>query len=146
MTDRPAIAGPVEIKGFDPNLFKQITTISDFSRYAWMAKYLTQLTTYELGSNFETGWFLIFNKANLWEYKFIELPLDFALAEKIVQTADAVNKHIESDLLPDRLNDPDICPTCPFVTLCCPDYTPTGNVEISTDEFDLDPPLTPSSA
>ena len=130
---KPEIVGPIEIKGFDSNLFKQIHTIDDFKKYAWMNRYKGQLQIYELGSNFETGWFLIFNKSNLWEYRIIEYPLDYEFSEKLIKTADSVNLHIAQKTLPPKLNDPDDCPKCPFASMCMPEYTAGGNLQISED-------------
>lgn len=131
--DRPDIVGPVEIKGFDSNLFKQIHTIEDFKKYAWMLKYLGQLQIYEIGSNFETGWFLIFNKSNLWEYRIIEYPLDYAFVDRMIKTSDEVNRHVKTKTLPDKINDPDECANCPFASTCNPEYSTGGNLQISTD-------------
>ena len=98
-----------------------------------MRRYLGQLQIYELGSNFEQGWFLIFNKANLWDYRFIEYPLDYTYTELLVKSADAVNRHLKAKTLPAKLNDPDDCPKCPFASICMPDYTAGGNLQISED-------------
>lgn len=131
--EKPKIVGPVELKGFDSNLFKQVHTIEDFKKYAWMLKYLGQLQIYEIGSNFEIGWFLIFNKSNLWEYRIIEYPLDYAFVEKLVKASDEVNRHVKAKTLPDKINDPDECPKCPFASICNPEYSTGGNLQISDD-------------
>ncbi|KKN71385.1 hypothetical protein LCGC14_0421070 [marine sediment metagenome] len=132
--ERPEILGVVEVKGFNPNLFKQVNTIDDFHKYKWMERYLGQLTIYELGSNFPVGWFLIVNKANWWEYKFIEYPLDYEFADRLIEAADFVNLNIENKTLPDKLNDPDECPKCPFNSICMPCYETSGNLKTSEDE------------
>lgn len=135
--EKPNIVGPVELKGFDSSLFKQINTLADFDKYAWMKKYKGQLQIYEIGSNFETGWFLIFNKSNLWEYKLIEYPLDYNYAESLVKVSDQINHCVKAATFPDKINDPDECPKCPFASICNPDYSTGGNMTIS-DNVELE--------
>jgi hypothetical protein len=118
--DRPKILGPVEIKGLDGNLFRAIHTVQDLDQKRWLRRYFGQLTIYELQCNYETGWFLLINKSNLYEYKFLELPLDLEYAEDLVRKADTVNAHIAAGTLPDQFNDPGECNGCPFAALCCP--------------------------
>jgi hypothetical protein len=97
---------------------------------SWTKRYIGQLTIYELATNFERGWFLLVNKANLYEYRWIELPLDLGLAERLLQKASRVNAHVKAGTLPHKLNDPVECRWCPFGFLCCPDYQTGGNLAV----------------
>jgi hypothetical protein len=124
----PQLLGPVEIKTMDPNTFRTVRTLDDMWQKPWTKKYLGQLTIYELATNFEQGWFLIINKANLYEYRWIELPLDLTLAESLLQKARRVNDYVAAGTLPHKLNDPAECRWCPFGFLCCPDYQTGGNL------------------
>ena len=99
-------------------------------RQSWTQRYLGQLTLYELASNFERGWFLLVNKANLYEYRWIELPLDYCRAEALLQKASRVNAHLEQGSLPPKLNDPIECRWCPFAYLCGPDHKTGGNLTV----------------
>jgi len=130
---RPEILGPVEIKTVNPNIFSHIQTLEDFKKYEWMSHYPGQLVIYEIGSNFERGWFLLVNKSNLWDYKFIEQPLNYELADKLIQNADTINLHLKDKTLPEKINDPDTCPKCPFEAICLPEYTLSGNLKIIDD-------------
>jgi hypothetical protein len=132
--ERPHIAGPVEIKSVNPNIFQQIHDLDSFRKYPWMIRYLGQLTLYELGSNFNTGWFLLVNKTNWYDYKLIEFPLDMAFAETLIKKAEAVNKHVAEETLPEKINDPDECPRCCFAPHCCPEYGTGGNMTVVTNE------------
>lgn len=132
--ERSRILGPVDLKSCHPNIFAQLDGMETFKRYVWMESYIPQLTIYEIGSNFETGWFLFFNKTNLWDCKLIEVPLDYALAENLLKKAKTVNEHIASETLPDKINDANTCPRCPFFSFCCPDITTGGNLQIIDNE------------
>jgi len=132
--ERPVILGPVDFKSCHPNIFPHLDGTDTFRRYSWMESYIPQLTIYEIGSNFETGWFLFFNKTNLWEYKFIEVPLDYALADILLKKAKTVNEHVAAKTLPDKINDSNVCPTCPFFSFCCPDVTTGGNLKVIDNE------------
>jgi hypothetical protein len=134
---RDEILGPVEIKGLDPNIFRGINTIDDFQKKPWMRRYPAQLSIYELASNFDHGWFLLFNKSNLFEYRWLELQLDYAYAESLIQKADQVNACVAAGKLPDKINDPAECSRCPYAAHCCPDYTMGKDMTIlDTDELD----------
>lgn len=132
--DRPKMLGPVEVKGLDPNVFRTINAVEDLDQKKWLRRYIGQLTIYELQCNFERGWFLLINKSNLYDYKFIELPLDLAYAESLVQKADEVNAHIAAGTLPEALNDPDECRDCPFASLCCPSCGTGGTLSVIESE------------
>jgi hypothetical protein len=130
------IIGPVEIKGFTPAVFDRVNVPKDFERYSWAHRYRPQLTIYELGTNSETGWWLLVNKANHWQTKLIELPLDLEYTEGLLQKARRVNVAVDSGEPPAKINDPDVCPSCPFASLCCPEYT-TGRDFEAVDNAEL---------
>jgi hypothetical protein len=127
---RPRLLGPVEIKTMDPNTFRRVQTVADMTHQSWTQRYIGQLTLYELAANFDRGWFLLVNKANLYEYRWMELPLDYCLAESLLQKASRVNAHIQQGSLPAKLNDPAECGRCPFACLCCPDHKTGGNLTV----------------
>jgi hypothetical protein len=127
---RPQLLGPVEIKTMDPNTFRRIQTAEDMTRQSWTQRYIGQLTLYELAANFDRGWFLLVNKANLYEYRWMELPLDYRLAETLLQKASRVNTHVQQGSLPPKLNDPVECRRCPFACLCGPDHKTGGNLTV----------------
>ncbi len=126
----PQLLGPVEIKTMDPNTFRRVQTVEDMRRQSWTQRYIGQLTVYELATNFDRGWFLLVNKANLYEYRWIELPLDYCLAESLLQKADRVNAHVQQGSLPPKLNDPVECRWCPFAYLCGPEHKTGGNLTV----------------
>jgi hypothetical protein len=111
---RAQLLGPVEIKTMDPNTFRRVQTAEDMTRQSWTHRYIGQLTLYELAANFDRGWFLLVNKANLYEYRWMELSLDYCLAESLLQKASRVNTHVQQERLPAKLNDPVECRRCSF--------------------------------
>jgi hypothetical protein len=124
------ILGPVEVKSMAPHIFVKVHTIDDFQRRIWMRKYPAQLTCYMLASEYEMGFFLLFNKANLYDIKFLPMALDQDLEEDVLRKASAVNAHIAAGKLPEKLNDPDECGRCPFNLHCCPEVGTGGNLTI----------------
>ena len=118
---KPENLGPVEIKSVDPNIYRVINSISDFDRYWWMKRYPGQLTTYMFGSNFEQGIFLLVNKTNWFDYKWLPYNLDVGYMQKILNTAKIVNSCVVSKTYPDRTDDRTECEHCPFKTICLPD-------------------------
>jgi hypothetical protein len=114
----------------DPNLFRTVHSLQDLWGRSWIRRYVGQLTLYELASNCERGWFLLVNKANLYEYRWIELPLDYVLAESLILRADHVSLHVAAGTLPEKLNNPVECRWCPFAYLCGPECRTGGNLAV----------------
>ena len=48
-----------------------------------------------------------------------------------------MNQHVANKTLPDKVNDPGICPRCPFVHICMPDYA-TAGIEFIEDRVLLE--------
>jgi hypothetical protein len=126
----PRMLGPVEVKTMDPNTFRRVQCVEQMRGNSWMQRYIGQLTLYELATNFERGWFLLVNKANLYDYRWIELPLDYCLAEALLQRAGRINTQVAQGSLPAKLNDPVECRWCPFAYLCGPDHKTGGNLTV----------------
>jgi len=126
--------GVVDIKTSNPNVFQGLSDYESLSKYSWTRKYRGQLMLYALAHNLEKCILLFVNKTNLFQMKIIEFDLDYGYAENLLQKANAVNQAIKIKEPPKGLNDPDECPRCPFVSICCPDYDTGGNLQISTDE------------
>jgi len=126
--------GVLEIKTLNPNIIARIHTIDDFENFPWMMKYIAQLQTYTLGLGYERGFFLLVNKANLFDHRWIEVPLDYQYAENLLQKAHAVNEHVAAGTLPDKINRPDECSRCPFNSICMPEVVSDGTCKIVVDD------------
>jgi CRISPR/Cas system-associated exonuclease Cas4 (RecB family) len=114
---------PTEIKSAAPHPFASINSASDMlkHKYAYMRRYPAQLTLYLLMDNKEVGLFLFKNKSS-GELKEIWLPLDYDFGESLIKKAEAVNKHVAEETLPDCIEyNEDICGDCGYVHICMPD-------------------------
>lgn len=117
---KPQNLGPVEVKSVDPNIFRNLNGLEDFNRYWWMKRYPGQLSTYEFGSNFEQGIFLLVNKTNWWDYKFFSHFLDMAYMQTLLDIAKKVNECVASKQYPERADDKAECEHCNFKHICLP--------------------------
>jgi len=126
--------GVVDIKTCHPNIFNQLTDYASLSKYPWTQKYRGQLMLYSFAYNLEHCILLFVNKANLYQIKAIPFDLDYGYLETLLQKAETVNKAVDAQEPPAKLNDPDTCPRCPFLSLCCPDFTSKGNLKIEDNE------------
>ncbi|HEC87919.1 MAG TPA: hypothetical protein ENI52_01225 [Thermoplasmata archaeon] len=125
---------PVEIKGLSPHSWNQIDDIDSFflSDKYYMKMYPTQLILYCFHLNKDQGIFALLNKLTgqikiCWLY--VEQYLD--VAEQALQKATKVNEYVKNfentndkkkqeELLPERINNFDICKECGFRHLCQP--------------------------
>ncbi len=125
--------GDVDVKTMSGNIFPQVQSYADLSRYAWTRKYRGQLQLYALAHSMERCFILTVNKQNLFQMHLLEFPLDMDYCEGLLQKAKVVNEAIVMGIAPDGVNDPDICPKCPWYAYCAPDMTSGGNLELSDD-------------
>lgn len=129
--------GVVDIKTMSQNVFGQINTYADLSRYAWTKRYRGQVMLYALAHNLEWCYLLLVNKQNLFDQKLIPFPVDMEYCDGLLAKAKTVNAAIKDDTPPAGINDPDICPKCPFYSFCAPDLTTGADILIS-DNADLE--------
>jgi CRISPR/Cas system-associated exonuclease Cas4 (RecB family) len=131
--DKWQTLGVVDIKTANPTIYQSLSDFQSLAKYSWTKRYRGQLMLYALAHNLEKCFLLFVNKSNLYQMKLIEFDLDYAYAESLIQKADYVNKAIETNEPPDKLNSPDECPKCPFASICNPEYSTGGNLQISDD-------------
>lgn len=115
-------AYPLEIKTASPFTFNTLNTIDDMKhhKYPYIRRYPAQLTLYLLMDNKEKGLFLFKNKANS-QFKEILVNLDYELGESLLKKAEAINKHVKDNTLPDRVEYSDyLCGECPYQHICLP--------------------------
>jgi CRISPR/Cas system-associated exonuclease Cas4 (RecB family) len=126
--------GVVDIKTSSPNVFAGLDGYESLSKYSWTRKYRGQLMLYALAHNLSRCILLFVNKSNLFQMKIIEFDLDFDYAENLLQKAKVINEAVDSKTPPSKINDPEDCPSCPFNSICMPDYTSKGNLKIEDNE------------
>jgi len=122
---------PLEIKGISPYEFDKINAIEDFlySRRYYMRAYPAQLQLYLYLSEYEHGLFLLINKLT-YQPKAIWCQLDYDFVENLLKKVERVNKHIEQNTLPERIDDYDICSQCSFAHICLPSLKHKEGIEI----------------
>lgn len=133
---------PVEIKWLQPFEWAKLNSVDDFknSKSLHVRNYPTQLQIYMYQFNKEYGFFFIGNKLT-GELKAIYMPFDWELADatlkkatKIYEAYDKITKEngIESECLPDGVEDEDVCSKCKLKHRCGKPFTlPT---DCRTDE------------
>ena len=125
---------PVEVKSINQWDFENINSIEDMtlSKKVWHRGYPAQLMLYMFGKDFETGMFLMINKAT-FEPKAIWTQLDYDYVEKLLKKAESTNKHMAAGTLPERIEyDDSICGRCEFAHVCLPDYM-RSEAKVMTD-------------
>lgn len=110
---------PCEIKSMSPHVFDSIHNLDDFKQYSWTRTYLVQITLYMLMTNTDQAVFILKNKST-GQLKQINVLLDYELGEWALKAAEAINKHIEEETLPDQIENVEVCADCKFKTHCKP--------------------------
>lgn len=123
LRDRRTI--PFDVKSFAPATWHQIEEHNEMSvrehRHYWVRNAYAQLLLYDLMDNQEVGLLFCKNKAT-GQLKQVEVYLDFAYAETLLQKAAAVNRHVAAHTLPDRIPySQAICGRCDAFAMCLPD-------------------------
>jgi len=121
---------PTEIKSMSPWIWDSINSYEDIiaSDKHWIKKYPGQLQIYLLGIEKPVGLLILKNKTT-YRIKDIWVPLDYDLANQMLDKASAVNKAIAKDAAPDRL-ETGYCRECPFNVICQPLITTGTGAEI----------------
>lgn len=122
--------GVVDIKTMSPNVYPRINSYADLLKYSWTRKYRGQLMLYALAHNYETCFILMVNKANLYDIKVIEFPVDMAYCDGLLEKAKQVNQAIASETPPQGINDLKECKNCRYFSFCCPSINTGGNMEL----------------
>jgi len=92
-----------------------------FDKRPWLRKYLAQISLYMLLKNVERGILVCINKST-GALAQVNVDLDYEYSEELLKRAERINAHVDHKTLPDRIKyDFDICPRCPFYTICLPD-------------------------
>ena len=110
---------PVEIKGISPFEYDKLNSVDDFlkSKRPYIRGYPAQLFVYMLKFGKEKGFFALTNKLT-GETKFIEVPLDYDYAEKLLQKAERIYKALATDEAPEACDDISVCENCALAHIC----------------------------
>jgi hypothetical protein len=124
--DGKARAMVTELKRVNEHTFNRLRHQSDFyDPDAYFYKWLCQLQTYiflatmsDSEVEIDGGAFLLRNAYTGWP-RLIPVELDWDLAEKLVDRAESVNRHLKTMSTPDFCGKPRVCRTCRFRTVVC---------------------------
>lgn len=110
---------PVEIKGISPFEFDKLNSIEDFlrSKKSYIRSYPAQLYVYMLHFGKEKGFFALTNKLT-GQTKFIEVPMDYDLAEAFLSKAERIYKALKDDQAPEACEDISYCDNCQLAHVC----------------------------
>ncbi len=131
--DRWVTVGVLDTKTMSPNIYPRINCYDDLGRYPWTRSYRGQLMTYAFAHNLEHCYLLCVNKGNLYDMKLIHFPIDMDYLERLIQRAQAVNEAVETGAPPEGIDEPTTCERCQWLSYCCPQLVPTGNLKILED-------------
>ncbi len=93
-----------------------------FNWRPWLKKYQPQITLYCLMKNCPAGILLCVNKGT-GALAQVNVELDYELGEALLRKAGEVNRHVAAGTLPERIPfDDNVCPRCPYYTICLPDH------------------------
>jgi CRISPR/Cas system-associated exonuclease Cas4 (RecB family) len=117
---------PFEVKSLNPYVWETISDLKSMLNHKkwWVRKYPYQLLIYLLLANEEKGVYILKNKSS-GELKEIWVNLEehLNLAEEVLKKCEEIERHIKNQTLPERINNEEICDTCPFAHICLPELT-----------------------
>lgn len=126
----PTLSYPVDIKSCSGFVFDKLFKSKDNAERElairthdspYIRGYYAQMQIYCLLKNQEKG-ILVFKNKQTGLVDQINVHLDLAFCEELVQKADRVNAHVKAGTLPDRIPfKQDVCGRCDFFLTCLPD-------------------------
>lgn len=128
----------VDIKSSNPNIYQQLNTMEDLSRYPWTAKYVAQASIYSFADNLDMACIILVNKTNIADFKIIMWKLDFAFIESLLNKAEMVNLAVDCNEPPNKINRPDTCGRCDYAHICMPDLQMGTETKLLDDEETLE--------
>jgi CRISPR/Cas system-associated exonuclease Cas4 (RecB family) len=137
-------AVPLEIKSMSDHIWNTVAkrgagvypwseVAAAFEKKSWLRKYFAQLQLYCLLKGSEHAILLCKNKTS-GAIAQVNVDLDYAYAEGLLQRADEINAHVACGTYPDRIEyDPDICGRCAWVHICLPDMVASDPIAFLSD-------------
>jgi CRISPR/Cas system-associated exonuclease Cas4 (RecB family) len=120
--------GPLDGKSCSDAMYRQYNDIESLKRHPWSFKYYAQIMLYAFAANEERGFLMFVNKQNaFFQWKVIEVPIDYEYVEGILQKCEDVNEHIDAEIPPEKINQPFWCKGCWFEDFCVPELKATGD-------------------
>jgi CRISPR/Cas system-associated exonuclease Cas4 (RecB family) len=117
------VAVPIEIKSASPFVYQTLECEFDLfnSKHPHIRRYPAQLTLYMLMDNKDRAFFIFKNKLT-GELKEIEMHLDYSFGESLIKKAEAINRHVANDTIPECIPyDDKVCGRCGYQHVCLPE-------------------------
>jgi hypothetical protein len=126
---------PMEIKTVSPNLFPRLNCADDLlhAQQYYIRKWAYQVQCYMFLTGFERALFVLKNKGSQ-EVKIWWHDIQWDLLDYIERLAARVMYLATHGMEGDKLNDPRVCDTCPFLAHCKPSCS-WGGLIYEYDEF-----------
>lgn len=123
---------PVEIKGLSPFVYDKLNCVDDFLNHpaSHVRGYPAQLLIYMLHFGKDKGFFALTNKLS-GETKFIDVDLDYDLAESYLSKAERIYEAVEKKELPPACDDIRVCERCNLAHIC-------GNQKRQETDIEID--------
>jgi hypothetical protein len=122
--------GIIDGKSCSQNLFPTYTGIESLRNHRWSRLYLAQIQLYNFAKNYPKGGILFYSKGNIfYDWKLIEVEVDFAYMESILQKCKRVNQAVldQDETLCPKINQPFWCKECRFEAFCIPELEVSGS-------------------
>ncbi len=125
---------PFDVKSISPYDFDGINSAEDliYSKKPHHWNYPAQLQLYLIMSGNEAGCFILKNKLT-GQIKSIWMQIDYEYTEKILQRAERVYKAVQSETIPERSNNYDVCKQCDYRHICLPDAIANRQTQVIDD-------------
>lgn len=116
-----------------PAVYEWSEVAEKFERKPWLRKYRGQVTLYMLMRSSDKAMLLCKNKST-GALAQVNVPLDYAYGEELIQRAERVNAHVKAGTLPERIPwDEEVCPDCQFYHICLPSHVGKDPLVFMTD-------------
>ncbi len=110
---------PVEVKGISPFEFDRLKSPEDFlhSKKPYIRQYPAQLLMYMYHFGKLYGFFALTNKLT-GETRMIRMDFDWDMADELLKKAERIYKAIETNCLPDAVENIELCDGCKLSHIC----------------------------
>jgi hypothetical protein len=118
-----------ECKFVNTHVWKSLNTLEDILRHKspWVRSLPGQLTLYVYAKGTHEAGILYLIDSETWLPKVIEVPLDFAYAQELIDRGKRINAHVALKELPPPIEWSDaICGRCRMLHICLPDQIRTA--------------------
>jgi hypothetical protein len=131
--------GIVDLKSCSAGMFNQYCDEDSLKRHTWSFLYIAQSMLYSFAFNYPNAYLFFVSKQNVfYDWKLMELPLDYGYIEEVLQKCARVNECLKKETVPQKLNQPFWCKDCRFEPICLPELECEGTETILNEDSSLE--------